>query len=616
MNVSDRECPLHSSQILSRFADGARFLGFQRAAGHGLYLERGRDFEAQSRDHFSVWKFQSWFRGKPANALGFNLPGGLRVSFLPEQMEFLDWERDRLESRSSSGGRQAPLLKSMQLRPYQQQALEAVRAAYKRKHRRVLVVMPTGTGKTVLFAEISRLAKGPVLVLAHRQELVEQARDKISKWCDDVVAVEMAGRREFTRPRAARPKITVASIQTLQRRLEEMPRDAFRIVVIDEAHHSTADSFRAVIDHFHAHILGVTATPDRSDGTRLGEVFSEVAFDYDMLTATDEGWLAPISSFLVKTKADFSGIRKIAGELATRDVEAILTKDLHLVEIADPILRERKGRPAIVFAASVAHSKAMARVLCELSGDSGCAASLDGTHTLEERAKVIGRFRAGEIKVLVNCSLFTEGFDVPEIALVAIARPVLSRSFYAQMVGRGTRIAPGKKDLLVLDFVPVNCRHSLVQAVDIFGRDKEEVLERARAITAAASEAGQAMALEKALELARQEQEAQEADVAYQLVRRDPYASVGIDLEPFRRKAAGGEPASKDQLLAIKKAGLPVELIDDFSSYQVEKLREHLLDRKAVGLCTPKQAKKLLALGLDPREVYYDEAKALLKKPK
>jgi len=504
----------------------------------------------------------------------------------------------------------------MELRPYQQRALEAVREAYRRKHRQVLVVMPTGTGKTVLFAEISRLAKGPVLVLAHRQELVEQARDKIAVWCDDVVAVEMADRRELTRPNGERPKIAVASIQTLQRRLKEIPRDAFRIVVIDEAHHSTADSFRAVIEHFDAHVLGVTATPERSDGMKLGEVFSEVAFDYDLLTATEDGWLAPIRSFLVKTEADFSGIRKIAGELATRDVEEVLTQDLHLVEMADPILRERGVRPAIVFAASVAHSKALARVLNQLSGDPHCAVSLDGTHKLEERAAVIRRFKRGEVKVLVNCSLFTEGFDVPEISLVAIARPVLSRSFYAQMVGRGTRLAPNKDDLLVLDFVPANCRHSLVQAVDIFGRDTEEVVERARKFAAAASEEGEAMSLERALELARQEQEAQEADVVYQLVRRDPYAAVGFDLGQFARAPRRGGSPTEQQLGAIKKAGLPIDLIESYSSSQVEELREYLLDRKAVGLCTPKQAKQLLTLGLDPRDIYYDEAKELLRQAK
>ncbi|MFT7484233.1 MAG: superfamily II DNA or RNA helicase [Candidatus Paceibacteria bacterium] len=501
----------------------------------------------------------------------------------------------------------------MKLRPYQQEALEAVRASYKRKHRRVLVVMPTGTGKTVLFAEISRLAKGPVLVLAHRQELVEQARDKISKWCDDVVAVEMASRREFTRPSSKRPKIAVASIQTVQRRLHLMPRDSFRIVVVDEAHHSTADSFRAVIDHFHAHVLGVTATPDRSDRTPLGEVYSDVAFDYDLLTAIGDGWLAPIHSFLVKTKADFSGIRKIAGELATKDVERVLTQDLHLVEIAKPVLRERGDRPAIVFAASVAHSRALARVMCELSGEEHFAVSLDGTHKLEERARVIERFRRGDVKVLVNCSLFTEGFDVPSIALVAIARPVLSRSFYAQMVGRGTRISPGKKDLLVLDFVPINCRHSLVQAVDIFGRDEEEVVERARLIAAQASEEGEAIDIEKALELARQEQEAREADVVYQLMKRDPFASVGIDLTRYRNKPASGTKASEEQLAYIKKAGLPVQLLEGLDSTGVEALREELLDRKAVGLCTPKQAKQLLAMGLDPREIYYDEAQGILR---
>ncbi|HIG11600.1 MAG TPA: DEAD/DEAH box helicase [Planctomycetes bacterium] len=513
-------------------------------------------------------------------------------------------------------GRGGYRLGNMQMRPYQASALEAVRASYKEKHRRVLVVMPTGTGKTVLFAEIARLARGPVLVLAHRQELVEQARDKISHWCNDVVAVEMGSRREFTRPDGTRPKITVASIQTLRRRLAHMPRDAFRIVVVDEAHHATADSYRAVIDHFEGYLLGVTATPDRSDKQPLAEVFSKVAFEYDMRAAIEDGWLCPIQSFLVQTKADFSKVRKLAGELCSSEVEAILTRDLHLAEVAQPILRERGERPTICFAASVAHSKALARVMGEIAGDRSFAVSLDGSASLEERAPVLERFRRGDIKVLVNCALFTEGFDVPRIALVAIARPVLSRSFYAQMVGRGTRISPGKNDLLVLDFVPANCRHSLVQAVDIFGKEKEEVLARARKLAAEASAEGQAIALEKALELARQEQEAQEADVVYQLKRRDPFAAVGINLEAYRPRANGAERATEKQLNYFKRAGLPVDTVAQLSSRQAEALREELLERKAVGLCTPRQAGQLVAQGIDPTEMYYDEARVLLKELK
>ena len=375
----------------------------------------------------------------------------------------------------------------MSLRPYQDQALRAVREAYRQGHRSALVVMPTGTGKTVLFAEISRLAKGPVLVLAHRQELVEQAREKISNWCDDVVAVEMADQRGFTKPDGTRPKIAVASIQTLSQRLRQAPKDAFKIVVVDEAHHATSDSYRKVLDHFDAWLLGVTATPDRSDRAPLGDVFSTVAFAYDVRQAIADGWLCPIRSFLVQTQADFSHVRKVAGELATRDVEDVLTRELHLAEIVTPILRERGDRPAIVFAASVAHAHALCRVFNEQAGEPEFAAALDGTSPYDARAPVLDRFKRGEVKVLVNCSLFTEGFDVPQIALVAIARPVLSRSFYAQMVGRGTRLSEGKQDLLVLDFVPVNCRHSLAHAVDIFTSVDEEVREQARAIAKAAS---------------------------------------------------------------------------------------------------------------------------------
>ncbi len=505
------------------------------------------------------------------------------------------------------------------LRPYQQSALEAVRDSYRRGHRRALVVMPTGTGKTVLFAEISRLAKGPVLVLAHRQELVSQARDKISTWCDDVVAVEMAAQRDLTAPRGGRrPKITVASIQTISRRLTQIPRDAFKIVVVDEAHHATADSYREVLDHFASGsepnwVLGVTATPDRGDGRRLGEVFSDVAFDYDIVSAIEDGWLCPVRSFLVQTEVDFSRVRKIAGELATAEVERILTKEPHLAEIAHPIVEERGDRPAMVFAASVAHAHALSRVLCEIAGDPQFAAAVDGTTPSEHRAATIERFRAGEIQVLVNCALFTEGFDVPQIALVAIARPILSRAFYAQMVGRGTRLAPNKKDLLVLDFVPGNCRHSLVQAIDIFAdEDDEEIVATARRVALQHSEEGEFIALERALELARQEVEARRASVEYQLMHRDPFALVGVQTERLRPRSPHEEPATEDQRRFLLKAGFDAERVESMSARQAEEVREHLLDRKAVGLCTPKQARELAAIGIDPEELYYDEARDLL----
>jgi len=502
----------------------------------------------------------------------------------------------------------------MQLRPYQDEALRAVRESYRGGHRRVLVVMPTGTGKTVLFAEIARLAKGPVLVLAHRHELVEQARDKISAWCDDVVAVEMADRRELTRPTSGRrPKITVASIQTMSRRLQKVPKDAFRIVVIDEAHHSTADSYRRLIEHFEAYVLGVTATPDRSDRQCLGDIFSAVAFEYDMVAAIHDGWLCPIRSFLVKTEADFSEVRKIAGELATRDVERILTKDPHLAEVAHPIIAERGDRQTIVFAASVAHAHALSRVLCRFAGDPSYAAALDGTDATDVRNVTVQRFRRGELKVLVNCALFTEGFDVPEIALVAIARPILSRPFYAQMVGRGTRVASGKKDLLILDFVPSNCRHQLVQSVDIFAKDDDDVVEVARRIAQEQGEEGLAIALEQVLELARQEVEARKASVEYQLMQRDPFAAVGLDVAAMIRRRPRGTVPTADQLKYLQNAGLSGVQVAQLTGAQAEELREQLLQRKAVGLCTPKQAHQLAAYGIDAAEMYHDEAKTMLR---
>ena len=339
---------------------------------------------------------------------------------------------------------------------------------------------------------------------------------------------------------------------------------------------------------------------------RLGDVFSTVAFSYDVRKAIEDGWLCPIRSFLVQTQADFSQARKVAGELSTRDVEDVLTRELHLAEVVTPILRERDGRPTIVFAASVAHAHALCRVFNEQAGAQEFAAALDGSSPFDVRAPVLDRFKRGEIQVLVNCSLFTEGFDVPQIALVAIARPVLSRSFYAQMVGRGTRLSDGKRDLLVLDFVPGNCRHSLAQAVDIFASVDEEVRDRARRIAKETSEEGQAIALEKALELAQQEQEAHEATVSYQLRERDPFQAVGIDVDYYVRRSRGGARATDKQRSYLEKAGLPLERVEQLSDRQAEAIQERLRERKAVGLCSPKLAQKVCALGVGVDAVHAD----------
>ena len=229
------------------------------------------------------------------------------------------------------------------------------------------------------------------------------------------------------------------------------------------------------------------------------------------------------------------------------------------------------------------------------------------------RAPVLDRFKRGEVKVLVNCSLFTEGFDVPQIALVAIARPVLSRSFYAQMVGRGTRLSEGKQDLLVLDFVPTHCRHSLAHAVDIFASVDEEVREEARKVAKAASEEGEALALERVLELAQQAQEAREATVSYQLRERDPFQAVGIDVDFYVRRSRGGARATDKQRSYLEKAGLPKDRAELLSSRQAEAIQERLRERKAVGLCSPKLAQKVCALGVDPAELHRDEAEQLLR---
>jgi len=487
----------------------------------------------------------------------------------------------------------------LELRPYQAEAVARILGEL-REHRSTLLVMPTGTGKTRVFAAVARrvVAAGRrALVLAHRQELLEQARSTLEACTGARVAIEKAeARAELDAP------IVVASVQSLHEgRRARFPGEHFGLVVVDEAHHAPATSYRGILDHFaEAKVLGVTATPDRGDGAGLGAVFDSVAFEYGVRDAIAEGYLAPIRQRAVYVEGlDLRDIRQVRGDFAEAELEAALLAEAVLHEVAVPLLELAGERRTLCFAAGVKHAHALAEVARRYGAR---AEAIDGGATAEERAGALEAFAAGRIRLLVNCALLTEGFDDAGIEAVAVARPTRSRAFYAQMIGRGTRLHPGKADLLVLDFRGNAGRHALVSAVDVLaGAAVPEVKARAAELAEGGGDVLEA--------LDQAEQEHAEA------VRRATLARArfeAVELDPFEAVLGGQVPSAwwaalaptEAQLATLERAGVPVA---GLTRGRASAAISAIVRRREQGLCSFKQARLLARFGLDP-DATFEEA--------
>jgi superfamily II DNA or RNA helicase len=330
----------------------------------------------------------------------------------------------------------------MNLRPYQQQLINDIRLQYQLGHKSVLAVLPTGGGKTVCFSYIAEQAsiKGNrVLVLVHRQELLDQASR----------AMPMPhGRISAGRSMDLSYAVQIASVQTVARRLHLLPRDFFQLLVVDEAHHTTAGTWAKTVQHFHAaKLLGVTATPIRSDGRGLGEHYQTMVEGPSAQWLTDNGYLAA-AKVLAPPGFDTTGLRKRMGDFDTKEAE-------HRVGtiMGDCLSHYRKhlsGQTAIAFCCSVAHAGAVAS-LFQCNGIP--AASIDGSMTSEQRRDLLQALGAGRIKVLTSCALIGEGVDVPSVGGCILLRPTASTSLHLQMIGRCLRPSPGKAAAVVLDHV-------------------------------------------------------------------------------------------------------------------------------------------------------------------
>lgn len=358
----------------------------------------------------------------------------------------------------------------MHLRPYQQDILAKVDAGWA-EFRKQLVVAPTGSGKTVMFANIADREPGRTLILAHREELIDQAVAKLHAATGIYAEKEKA---EFYAGPDAR--VVVGSVQTMQRdRLERWEPDAFNLVIVDEAHHALAQSYRNILARFdtHARVLGVTATPDRGDKRNLGEYFENVAAEVSLFDLIDDGYLSRITLKAIPLKIDLSSVRQTAGDFNDADLGSAL--EPYLDQIARAIKEHASFRRVLAFLPLIETS----RKFVDACRKAGLAAEhVDGMS--RDRRDKLDRFARWEWDILSNAMLLTEGYDDPGIDCVVVLRPTRSRPLYAQMIGRGTRTAELKENLLILDFLWHHQRHSICRPAHLIAKSEEE----AEAITA------------------------------------------------------------------------------------------------------------------------------------
>jgi superfamily II DNA or RNA helicase len=376
---------------------------------------------------------------------------------------------------------------SIALRPYQLECLSAIEAALE-QHTRVLAVMATGLGKTVVFARLpARLRARRTLVLAHRRELIEQAAEKMRQANPELrVDVEQA---ELVADPAA--DVVIASVQTLRgRRLERWARSAFDLVIVDEAHHAVAGIYQGIFEYFgvmhdRTSLVGFTATPSRGDGVGLEAVFQTVAYDYGLREGVQDGWLTRPRAWRVTTGEDIRGVRSRGGDFSPTELaERVNTQSRNALAVR-AYQRFAAGRPALAFTVTVEHAEDLAAAFT-LAGIPALAVS--GDTPAGDRKRALEDFRAGHIAVLTNCSLFTEGTDLPNVGAIVMARPTRSSALYAQMVGRGTRLFEGKTDLAIIDVVDAT-RTPLPSAASLAGlparwdAEGKDLFEQAKELT-------------------------------------------------------------------------------------------------------------------------------------
>lgn len=486
----------------------------------------------------------------------------------------------------------------MEARKYQLKCIEDTMRGFE-SYQRQVVVLPTGSGKTCIFSwTAARFAPQKTLVLAHREELIDQALRKFHETTGVFAQKEKA---EFKASRSA--PVVIASIQSMIKRLAKWPSNHFGLVVCDEAHHSVSNSWQQVLTHFSpAKILGVTATPHRTDKKQLAHFYENIPFQISMLELMHLGFLVP--KITVKNeplKIDVSNVKTgYDADSACNDFSKSGLADAlapHLKAVAESIKHHAMFRRTLVFVPLIATSVKFVEICREIGIN---ARHVDGES--EDRKEILRDFAAGEFDLLSNAMLLTEGYDDPGIDCIVILRLTKSGSLYRQMIGRGTRIHPGKRDLLLLDYLWQTGKHFHVGPYSLFC-DTEEAAQEAKLI--AESKYGQEdLDLEN---LATEAQVSREEKLLAELEKKSRKQGRTIDAAEFcmssnRFADADYEPVMAHELRPVSDSQKDVlqKYAIDIESVKGKEHADKVLDligaRMKAGLASPKQLRCLIQM--------------------
>ena len=538
----------------------------------------------------------------------------------------------------------------MNLRTYQQVAATSVIQKF-RDYMSLLIVMATGTGKTVLLSYLVGLSKrGRVLVIAHREELINQLAATLRTMTTHDVGIEMADQKAEENY-WSRPQVVVATVQTLVAnecaRLKDLVADPneWSLTVIDEAHHAPANTYRMLLEHMSANedhkILGVTATPDRRDKLAMGSVFDEVAYEYGIENAVRDGWLVAPRPLLVRVSSlDYTKVRTTAGDLNGADLARVMEEERNLHAIATPTLELTNGRSTVVFCASVDQARMLADILNRHEPE--CARHVHGGTPKPERRMIFRDFEQKKFRFLCNCAIATEGWDSPLCSAVVVAAPTKSRSRYVQQIGRGLRPLSGlvdsptlddspearkraieeseKQDCLILDFVGNSGKHKLVTVTDILGgKWPEPVRRRADELLEQDPDLSVEDALEQAEEDIEAEAERKRLEEAARRSRLKAKADYNTrSMNPFdvldiaAPVTTSSRPASNAQCEFLMKQGVDAT---SMSHEEAERIKREVFRRWKHKLCSLKQARLLKKYGYST-DATREEAGAIITRLK
>ena len=488
------------------------------------------------------------------------------------------------------------------LRPYQEEFLEAVRHDF-REHDHVLGVAATGAGKTILASELMRGWDGNCLFLADAQELVRQNADKFFRYAGEFAGIEMANSKAIPGER-----IVIATTQSICRRLEKWPRDYFSLIIVDEAHRNTLGTMAAqVLLHFgSAKVLGVTATPFRSDRRQLGSFYEKISVEIGLARLIKEGWLSRIVIKSVPLPINLSKVRTTAGDYNEGDLGDAIQP--HLRQAAKLIADHAADRKTVAFLPLIATSKAFVEACTE---EGIRAVHVDGTDREGLRA-----YERGEYDLVSNASLLSTGWDHPQTDCVFILRPTKSLSLFQQMVGRGTRIAENKQNMLLLDPLFLTDDHSLIKPARLLAHSETEAEELDEILLGGgeidlldADEEAQEVRqskLEEKLKLAAKRKARTIDAIEFCLSLR------AVELAEYEPELSWeAKPPSDRQIEALAKAGFDTGCVS--CRGHASKILDLLFTRREHGLATPKQLNWLRKFGYpQPELATFEEAQVFL----